>query len=200
MELDFFIDDKKHVEIVKGEDRSLVIRVVEKDSNKPVSLVGADVSFELTRTDGLKLSRSTAAKALASVDAVNDTLGLVDHGYANGDVVQLTTTGTLPGGLSLLTNYYVVEAASETFKLSSTLGGAAIDLTTSGSGVHSVSGVGVSVSSPANLGEVTVTLHDLVTAELLAGVFQTAELSYVISGATRIVQLKRAVSVMAQAA
>lgn len=200
MELDFFIDDSTHATIVQGEDRSLKIRIVEKDSMKPVSFVGADVSFEMVRTDGLKLIRSSAGKALTSVDATNNKLTLSDHGYCNGDIVQLTTTNTLPGGLSLLTNYYVVGVGNGFFQLASSLGGAAIDLADAGTGVHTVSGVGVSVTSPANLGEVTVTLHDLVTAELLAGVFQTAELTFEISGVKRIVQLKRGLSVMAQVA
>jgi hypothetical protein len=42
------------------------------------------------------------------------------HGLKNGDAVVLTTTTTLPAGLALATVYYVIEAATNTFKLSLT--------------------------------------------------------------------------------
>ena len=40
--------------------------------------------------------------------AVTDILTLVAHGYRENDILQFTTTTTLPAGLSLLTDYYVV--------------------------------------------------------------------------------------------
>ncbi len=56
--------------------------------------------------------------------------------------VQLTTTGTLPGGLSLATDYYVINVSATTIKLatsaSNALSGTAIDLTSQGTGVHTV--------------------------------------------------------------
>jgi hypothetical protein len=47
--------------------------------------------------------------------------------------VQVTTTGTLPGGLFPGTNYYVIVSGTK-IKLSASAGGAAIDLTSTGSG------------------------------------------------------------------
>ena len=43
------------------------------------------------------------------------------HGFCTGLQVQLTTTGTLPTGLALVTNYYVIEATATTFYLASAL-------------------------------------------------------------------------------
>ena len=70
------------------------------------------------------------------------------HDYPHGLPVQLTTTGTLPGGLSLSTTYYVKNNAvtGSFFQLMATqdgtgsenVGGSAIDLTTQGTGVHTV--------------------------------------------------------------
>ena len=57
---------------------------------------------------------------------------------ANGVVVTLasiSTGGTLPGGFSSGTNYYVVNTSGNTFKLSATSGGPAITATTLPSGV-----------------------------------------------------------------
>ena len=59
------------------------------------------------------------------------------HGLVNTNIVQLTTTGTLPTGLSLSTNYYVVNKTTNTFKLALTSGGADILWTDDGSGTHS---------------------------------------------------------------
>ena len=59
------------------------------------------------------------------------------HGLNNSDIVQLTTTGTLPTGLSLSTNYYVVNKTTNTFKLALTSGGADILWTDDGGGTHS---------------------------------------------------------------
>lgn len=55
--------------------------------------------------------------------------------FAVGDVVQFTTTGTLPTGLALSTNYYVVSVGA-TIAVSAALGGTAISLS-GGSGTHS---------------------------------------------------------------
>ena len=59
-----------------------------------------------------------------------------DHGLVNTNIVQLTTTGTLPTGLSLSTNYYVVNKTTNNFKLALTSSGADILWTDDGSGTH----------------------------------------------------------------
>ncbi len=56
--------------------------------------------------------------------------------FAVNDVVQFTTTGTLPTGLALSTNYYVVSVGA-TITVSAALGGTAISLS-GGSGTHSI--------------------------------------------------------------
>jgi len=56
---------------------------------------------------------------------------------AVGQAVQFTTTGTLPTGLSLNTNYYVISTSTNTCQFSTTLGGSAVTFTnSSGSGTH----------------------------------------------------------------
>lgn len=58
------------------------------------------------------------------------------HGMSNGTAVRLTTTGSLPTGLTAGTTYYVVNAATNTFQLSATLGGTAINTSGTQSGTH----------------------------------------------------------------
>lgn len=79
---------------------------------------------------------------------VNDTTDIVtttSNTVMNGERVQLTTTGTLPAGLSLSTTYYVVEGSlyygNTSFKLSASLGGTAIDITDTGTGTHTLTRV-----------------------------------------------------------
>ena len=58
------------------------------------------------------------------------------HGHSNGDFGVFTTTGALPTGLAIATTYYIVNATTNTFQLSATLGGAAINTSGTQSGTH----------------------------------------------------------------
>lgn len=60
------------------------------------------------------------------------------HGMSNGLRVRLFTTGALPTGLTANTDYYVVSAAIDTWQLSATQGGAAINTSGTQSGTHTV--------------------------------------------------------------
>lgn len=62
---------------------------------------------------------------------------------ANDTPVRVTATQAIPDGLSIDTTYYVVNSSGLTFKLSATLGGAAIDITSTGTGIiHFISPTG----------------------------------------------------------
>jgi len=74
----------------------------------------------------------------AAVSASADTITIPLHGFAANDRVMVATTGGLPAGLSASTAYYVIVVDVNTIKLSATSGGSAIDLTTAGTGTHSV--------------------------------------------------------------
>lgn len=82
---------------------------------------------------------STALPAsTATVVAATDVLtSAAAHGFTVGDKLQFTTATTLPAGLSLLTNYYVISIPSTTtFKVSATPGGTTVDITDTGTGAH----------------------------------------------------------------
>lgn len=72
-----------------------------------------------------------------TADSATDTLTATAHGLSNGEVVLVQSTGTLPGGLSASTRYYVINQATNTFQLSATSGGSAIDITSNGTGTLS---------------------------------------------------------------
>lgn len=77
-------------------------------------------------------------KGFFSVDTTltNDALLSVSHGLSNGDRVILFNvfSESLPTGLTEGAVYYVVNATTNSFKVSSTSGGAAIDITGTGGG------------------------------------------------------------------
>lgn len=64
----------------------------------------------------------------------------VAHGFNAGSTVVFSTTGALPTGLAVATTYYVISAGlgADTFQVSATLGGAAINTSGGQSGVHSI--------------------------------------------------------------
>lgn len=66
-----------------------------------------------------------------------NTFTIPAHGLYNGNKVTLNTTGVLPGGLSAV-NYYIISATTNTFQLSATVGGSAINITDVGVGVGTI--------------------------------------------------------------
>jgi hypothetical protein len=81
---------------------------------------------------------ASALKGFGSVDATltNDTLFSRAHGMADGDRVMLFNVfaETLPTGLSEGTIYFVVSSTTDSFKVSTTSGGSAVDITALGGG------------------------------------------------------------------
>jgi hypothetical protein len=75
---------------------------------------------------------ATVTISIASPGVVSWT----DHQLTNGTAVVFSTTGALPTGLVPFTRYFIVNAATNTFQVSATSGGAAINTSGAQSGVH----------------------------------------------------------------
>ena len=74
-------------------------------------------------------------KAVINVDAGTNTITVTAHGWSAAQPVRFSVVGgTLPGGLSASSVVYVRSPATDTFEVSATAGGAAINITTTGSG------------------------------------------------------------------
>lgn len=86
----------------------------------------------------------------ASPGVVTDTA----HGLVNGQSLYLTTSGTLPTGLSPNVQYFVVSATTNTYSLALTYGGTAINTSSAGSGTHTANIT--SYNAVHNLGTVDV--------------------------------------------
>lgn len=77
---------------------------------------------------GIKTATFTAA--------TTDIITSAAHGLKDKDLVVLTTTDTLPAGLSTGTVYIVDQATTDTFKLIVKSIGANVDVTDTGTGTH----------------------------------------------------------------
>jgi hypothetical protein len=73
-----------------------------------------------------------------TADATANTLTSAGSSLADADSVTLTTTGTLPAPLTTSDTYTVRDFAAGVLKLSATAGGDALDLTTAGTGTHTI--------------------------------------------------------------
>jgi|GEM_PF-3640962 len=71
-----------------------------------------------------------------TIDIATSTFTSTLHQYRNGSIIRLATTGALPTGASVATDYYVVNQTANTWQISSTLGGAPIALSGTQSGTH----------------------------------------------------------------
>jgi hypothetical protein len=59
------------------------------------------------------------------------------HGLSNGDAITMTNSGgALPAGFTAATLYYVINAATNTFQVSTTLNGSAVAISGDGTGTH----------------------------------------------------------------
>ena len=90
------------------------------------------------------LSQSDTFSADAGTDVCTYTsTASIPSNILTGTRVRLTTTTTLPAGLALATDYYVIKVSDTTFKLATSyanaVAGTAINITDAGTGTHTVS-------------------------------------------------------------
>ena len=87
---------------------------------------GAAVDEQLLNLHGVNVLTS-------GVNTAAETITSSSHGFSNGDIVSyFSNGGTAIGGLVNETEYFVVGATANTFQVSSTSGGSAINLTGTG--------------------------------------------------------------------
>ncbi len=91
--------------------------------------------------DRLEAGQNLVAAQSYTADAATDTLTMT-QGYATGSAITLASTGTLPGGLSAATTYYVIRVSDTQVQLADSLtnarAGIAIDITDAGTGDQTI--------------------------------------------------------------
>lgn len=84
----------------------------------------------------------TLTQGASTVDVTNDNLIIPNHNLKDGDVVGVTSSTTLPTGLSADTGYYVIKVANDRFALATTradaTAGTKVNITATGSGTLTV--------------------------------------------------------------
>lgn len=93
------------------------------------SLTSADGATTYTRDPGTDPNVYVSA-----FDQGTDTFTANAHGLADGTRVWVSA-GTMPTGFSTSTNYFVINSAANTFQLSATQGGVAVNASTAGAGI-----------------------------------------------------------------
>lgn len=97
---------------------------------------------EQATTNTLGQSDTFTADASTDICTWSSTANIPSN-ILTGTKVRLTTTTTLPAGLSLATDYFVIVVSSSTFKLATSyanaVAGTAINITDAGTGTHTVS-------------------------------------------------------------
>jgi hypothetical protein len=73
-----------------------------------------------------------------AVSIAADTFTYNSHGLVDWMPIQITSTGTAPGGTAKLALYYITQATTNTFKLTATVGGSPINISSQGTGNHTI--------------------------------------------------------------
>ena len=107
-----------------------------------VDLLGFYRVTSVTTTTAQSTTNTLSAFSTFTADAGTD---IITHSNINLialSKVQVSTTTTLPGGLSAATNYYVIKVTDTTCKLATSLAnaiaGTAINITDAGTGTHTI--------------------------------------------------------------
>lgn len=104
-----------------------------------------DLLLDALTDDDLTLAPIAKTFVDGDVTVGTDNIEITGHEFLTGDAVVLTTSGTLPTGLSLATTYYVIRIDDDNFKLAASAddadAGTPVDITAaSGGGTHTVTG------------------------------------------------------------
>lgn len=88
-------------------------------------------------TSEITILNQTASSAAFTVANATDIFTSAAHGLSNGDIINVANSGgALPTGLSASTNYFIITATTNTFQVSTTVGGSAVDMSDDGSGTN----------------------------------------------------------------
>lgn len=107
-----------------------------------VDMVGFYRVTSVTTTTAQATTNTLTAFSTFTADAGTDVLTHSNINLKPYTRVQVSTTTTLPGGLSAATNYYVIQTSDTTCQLATSyanaVAGTAINITDAGTGVHTI--------------------------------------------------------------
>lgn len=107
-----------------------------------VDMLGWYRVTSVTTTTAQSTTNTLVAFSNFTADDTTDILTHTNINLLHTSTVQVSTTTTLPGGLSAATDYYVIKLTDTTCKLATSyanaVAGTAIDITTTGTGTHTI--------------------------------------------------------------
>ena len=123
--------------IINETNQTGAVVSVPTGESKRINAYGYDLMLLTSFT-----SISPLVIAAAGWDDTTDVITSVAHGLQTGVVVQVTTSGALPTGISGSTDYWVIALTDDTFSLASSLAnaqaGTAVDFSDAGTGNHTL--------------------------------------------------------------
>lgn len=119
--------------MIASQNNSLWVYAVDSDGAGTIVLATSSIY-----NDDTLLSNIAVESAAATIDIASSTITSASHGYQNNDGVLFTTTGALPTGLTSGTRYWVINATTNTFQVTTVLGNAALSFSGTQSGLHTV--------------------------------------------------------------
>lgn len=107
-----------------------------------VDLLGFYRKTSVTTTSAQSTTNTLTAFSEFTADAGTDIITHTNINLCDRTTVQVSTTTTLPGGLSAATDYYVIKLTDTTCKLATSyanaVAGTAINITDAGTGTHTI--------------------------------------------------------------
>jgi hypothetical protein len=122
--------------------------LVTNGAGQPLDLSSYTVKFTMKNAAGTTVIAETADNVVKqptqalSVVADANTVLKASHGVRDGDRLIFATSGTLPSGLTTAMRPYAIAVTDDTFQLSLTKDGPAIDISTAGTGDHTFAVMG----------------------------------------------------------
>lgn len=150
---EFFVVFRGIIDEIKAQSGEIMLTISHPDQIK-LQKIFSKVSHVLAGSSSLNVGFASVEASLDQFQAANS--------FTNGQEVTISTSGTLPTGITALTTYYIVGATQTTFQISAAKDGQPVNITTQGTGTHSVNYTGV------NAADTTIHVDDT-TGFLVAG-------------------------------
>lgn len=133
------------VSVVQAFDRLYILREAARTISGTSGQIAAYEAIWGTKLRGTEVTAGTCTITIASPAVITKTA----HGLEAGMPVVFSTTGALPTGLTAGTIYYVISTglATDSFRVSTSAGGSAVNTSGTQSGTHTVTPVSAIVST-----------------------------------------------------
>jgi len=116
-----------------SEDISLTRGTIMESVNRALSVSSSFTANSMFQAYDISYDKRDVPGTDIVTEATNNTFTLNSHGLSNGDIIGFSSLGDAKGaGLAIDTTYYVIESTTNTFEISTSSGGTAVDVTTGG--------------------------------------------------------------------